>query len=116
MTGGVAPQDETLAAAGGTHDVERPRLARGATREPDQPLDAEIRLARLPLEVGDEAFGELTNVRRRGRHAQRGNASGTPPSTGNVAPVVGVRLAAKKTTALPTCSPVTRVLRRFLWR
>ena len=35
----------------------------------------------------------------------RGKASITPPSTGRVAPVVGVRLLAKKTTAFPTCRP-----------
>jgi len=32
----------------------------------------------------------------------RGNASITPPSTGSVAPVVGVALLAKNTTAFPT--------------
>ena len=45
--------------------------------------------------------------------AHRGNASGTPPSTGSVAPVVGVRFEAKKTTALPTCSPVMVVFSRL---
>ncbi len=35
----------------------------------------------------------------------RGNASTTPPSTGSVAPVVGVALLAKKTTAFPTWWP-----------
>lgn len=38
-----------------------------------------------------------------------GNASTIPPSTGSVAPVVGVWLLAKKTTALPTCRALTRV-------
>src|SRR5262249_10984325 len=36
-----------------------------------------------------------------------GNASATPPSTGMVAPVVGVRFDARNTTAFPTCSGVT---------
>ena len=38
--------------------------------------------------------------------AQRGKAAATPPSTGSVAPVVGVTFAAKNTTALPTCAPL----------
>ncbi len=46
----------------------------------------------------------------------RGNASTTPPSMGSVAPVVGVALLAKKTTALPTCRPWTLVLSRLRWR
>ena len=37
----------------------------------------------------------------------RGNASGRPPSTGNTAPVVGVRMLAKKATASPTWRGVT---------
>ena len=45
-----------------------------------------------------------------------GNAAGMPPSMGRVAPVVGVRPLAKKTTAFPTCSAVTRTFSRFLWQ
>lgn len=48
--------------------------------------------------------------------AQRGKASAIPPSIGKVAPVVGVWLVAKKTTALPTCSAVTAAFRRLRWR
>src|SRR5438309_6431468 len=44
--------------------------------------------------------------------AQRGNAAAMPPSTGKVAPVVGVWLEAKKTTARPTCAPVTSARNR----
>lgn len=49
-------------------------------------------------------------------HFYRGKASITPPSTGRVAPVVGVALEAKKTTALPTCRPVTLALSKFRLR
>lgn len=42
-----------------------------------------------------------------------GNASGSPPSTGSVAPVVGVKSLAKNTTALPTCSAVMLARSRF---
>ncbi len=45
-----------------------------------------------------------------------GKASASPPSTGSVAPVVGVALLAKKTTALPTCRPVTRAFSRLRLR
>jgi hypothetical protein len=46
----------------------------------------------------------------------RGVASGRPPSTGIVAPVVGVCREAKKNTALATCRPVTRAFSRLrLW-
>src|SRR5262245_12265244 len=52
-----------------------------------------------------------------GRHATdrgyRGVASGSPPSTGIVAPVVGVWRVAKKRTARPTCSAVTRAFSRL---
>ncbi|MBP2680626.1 MAG: GDSL-like Lipase/Acylhydrolase [Candidatus Krumholzibacteriota bacterium] len=47
------------------------------------------------------------------RRIYLGVASGRPPSTGIVAPVVGVRRVAKKRTALATWTAVTRVLRRF---
>lgn len=40
----------------------------------------------------------------------RGNASGSPPSTGSTAPVVGVRALAKNTTASPTCRGSTGTL------
>lgn len=45
-----------------------------------------------------------------------GKAVGIPPSTGNVAPVVGVWSLAKKTTTFPTCSASTRAFKRFLCR
>ncbi len=59
---------------------------------------------------------QVVGVEQDGAHGQRGNASATPPSTGSVAPVVGVRFEAKKTTALPTWSAVTVARRRFRWR
>ena len=43
----------------------------------------------------------------------RGVASGSPPSTGMVAPVVGVWWETKKRTAFATCSAVILALRRF---
>ena len=48
-----------------------------------------------------------------GVSTQRGKASGRPPSTGSTAPVVGVRLAAKKTTASPTWAAESGTLRRL---
>ena len=46
----------------------------------------------------------------------RGVASGRPPSTGIVAPVVGVCRVAKKRTARPTCSAVMRAFKRLRLR
>ena len=43
----------------------------------------------------------------------RGVASGSPPSTGIVEPVVGVRRVAKNRTAFATCSAVTFALSRL---
>src|SRR5439155_8713792 len=70
-----------------------------------------VRLRNSAVEVGE-------HVQARGVESgrQRGKASGTPPSTGSVAPVVGLRFEAKKTTALPTCAPVTFALSRLRWR
>ena len=45
-----------------------------------------------------------------------GVASGRPPSTGIVAPVVGVWRVAKKRTAFATCLPVTADFSRFRLR
>lgn len=49
-------------------------------------------------------------------HAYRGVASGRPPSTGIVAPVVGVCRVAKKSTARATWSAVIRAFRRLRLR
>ncbi len=46
----------------------------------------------------------------------RGVASGSPPSTGIVAPVVGVCRDAKKSTAFATWSAVTSAFNRFRLR
>jgi hypothetical protein len=48
--------------------------------------------------------------------SQRGKAAGSPPSIGSTAPVVGVRSAAKKTTARPTCVAVTLARSRLRCR
>ncbi|NQU41608.1 MAG: hypothetical protein HQ523_16815 [Lentisphaerae bacterium] len=45
-----------------------------------------------------------------------GVASGKPPSTGMVPPVVGVCRVTKNSTALPTWRPVTVALSRFRLR
>ncbi len=58
----------------------------------------------------------LRRVARGLGFGQRGKASTTPPSTGSVAPVVGVRLLAKNTTALPTWRAVTRARSRLRLR
>lgn len=64
-------------------------------------------------------FGPGDGVDRPGQvpaaqgRAQRGNAAATPPSTGSVAPVVGVAFDAKNTTARPTWAPVIRACRRL---
>jgi len=47
------------------------------------------------------------------RRGYLGVESGRPPSTGMVAPVVGVWRVAKKSTALATCVAVTLALSRF---
>jgi hypothetical protein len=46
----------------------------------------------------------------------RGVASGRPPSTGIVAPVVGVWRVAKKRTARATWAAVIFAFNRFRWR
>jgi hypothetical protein len=49
------------------------------------------------------------------KQTYRGVASGKPPSTGIVTPVVGVWRVAKNSTALATCRPVILAFSRFLF-
>src|SRR5712692_6610579 len=81
-------------------------VALGAVQLPDGASHLERTMPIRP--PGREAGGDV-----RLGEPQRGNAAAMPPSTGSVAPVVGVWLEAKNTTARPTCAPVTSACKRF---
>src|SRR5439155_11605459 len=98
-------------------EVARDRLAQAERAIAQEPARLAVVLGAGPEPLGQEPErvglrDGAVEVAEDVQH-QRGKASGTPPSTGSVAPVVGVRLEAKNTTALPTCSAVTAALSRL---
>src|SRR5213080_5343876 len=102
-------------------DITRDGLAQAERARAEEPARLAVVLGPGPEALGQQAErvglrDGAVEVAEDVQHGQRGNASGTPPSTGSVAPVVGVRLEAKNTTALPTCSAVTVAFSRFRCR